>query len=117
VARQRFQRLLFLFQEELQGRSARGVMDVGVGTIVQPPTGTTLEIIKILKLTATKQVVLHILERSFDFSFGLRPSSHTSDGFALVMGNKGCERRIEYRAAGLPPQYYCLFVIIETLLR
>ena len=90
-------------------------MDMSVRTVLQPPTGTCLEIIKVLESPASEQVMLYVLERSFDFSLRFGSSWQTGDGFALVMSNKCRKRRIIYRLSRFPAQYNGLFVIIQTL--
>ena len=90
-------------------------MDMGVRTVLQPPTGRCLEIVKVLESPASEKIMLYVLERSFDFPFRLGPFWHTGDGFALVVGNKCSKRRIIYRLSRLPAQYNSFFVIIQAL--
>ena len=92
-------------------------MDMRVRPVLQPPAGTCFQIIEVLKLSATEEIVFYILEGPFYFALCLRSVGKAGDGLAPVMGDKRGKRGIEYRPAGLPAQNNGLFVVIQTLAR
>ena len=117
MKRQDLQRRLFLLHKQVDGGALRGVVDVQVGLLPEPPPCRGPQVLHVLKLPSCQQVALDILKRRFDLSFGLGASRSACDGLALVMRDERGERGVEDRPAALPSQDNRFFVVVQTLFR
>lgn len=104
-----------LFEKECQRSVAGGAMHMDIASFTHPPAGNGLQIIKVLKLPTSQQIIFYILKWSLDFTFGLRPATLANNRLTAVKGDEGRKRWIDHRSPCLPAQYHSFFAVIKSL--
>ena len=85
-----------------------------VRNVGQPPGSDLVEMVERLEAPAVEQTGLDVVERPFDFSFGLGPPGLTSDWPETVVGGKRQEPWVVNRHVILISSHHDFHIIIQA---